>query len=141
MPEQPISRTVLNAMERDGWTPTQVRALIAGHRELTAENQELADDLQHAQTHCLIHDDMAHGGEAEELRKGTEKLLAEYWSDDRYGVDELVRKFQRLLDDVCARDSLAWLERHDEKRDAELIELKRRLEELETAQQKAVQHG
>jgi hypothetical protein len=30
-----VSEETLAGMERDGWTPTQVRALIAGYRELS----------------------------------------------------------------------------------------------------------
>lgn len=31
---EPVPERVLELMERDGWTPTQVRALIASYREL-----------------------------------------------------------------------------------------------------------
>lgn len=34
-PERRIDDDVLDAMERDGWTPAQVRALIADYRDLT----------------------------------------------------------------------------------------------------------
>lgn len=49
-----------------------------------------------------MHDGQIHGGEAEELRCGLEKLLEE-WSVTPSAI-------QRLLDRVDARDSLAQLE-------------------------------
>jgi len=50
--------------------------------------------------YCSKHD-FIHGAEAEELRSGIERLIDE-------GVTE--RGLRRLLDEVDARDSLAYLE-------------------------------
>lgn len=47
-----------------------------------------------------------HGAEAEELRSKIEKALPDIRRDDRVLL-------QRILDDVDARDSLAWLEAKD----------------------------
>jgi hypothetical protein len=62
---------------------------------------------------------MVHGGEAEELRAGIEKLIA---LDSRVDAHAL----QHLLDHVDARDSLAFLERRDD-----LRILQKRVTELE----------
>lgn len=66
--------------------------------------------------HCPIHGE--HGGEAEELRSGIEKLVrnAERAIDvaAHDDADELVVKIDDLndlLDNIDARDSCAWLER------------------------------
>lgn len=126
--------TICDAMERDGWTDLQVRALIAAHRGLLTENQELADELAHSQVHCLVHGDVAHGGEAEELRKGIETIVQKYQRVDYdcdHGLDDVISALNRLLDNVDARDSCAWGERHDKKRDAEVAELHRCIEELQ----------
>lgn len=132
-----IPNTICDAMERDGYTDLQVRALIAAHRGLLTENQELADALAHAESHCTVHGDVAHGGEAEELRKGIERLIEQdYDACGGLGDEQLVGRLQRLLDDVDARDSLAWGERHDEKRDAEVIALREELSKM-----RQVQHG
>lgn len=40
-----VSDEVLTAMERDGWTPTQVRALIASYRLLVRDCLELREEL------------------------------------------------------------------------------------------------
>jgi hypothetical protein len=54
-------------------------------------------------TRCPVHSGMIHGGEAEELRVGIERILE--------GDDKGVRiRLQRLLDSVDARDSLGHLE-------------------------------
>jgi hypothetical protein len=52
--------------------------------------------------HCAEHG-FIHGAEAEELRSKIEKALPDIRRDDRAVL-------QRVLDDVDARDSLAWLE-------------------------------
>lgn len=54
---------------------------------------------------CPEHN-FVHGAEAEELRKGVEKLLTD-------GADVSFIDLQRLLDRVDARDSLAFLEAQD----------------------------
>lgn len=51
---------------------------------------------------CSVHGGAIHGGEAEELRDGIEKLLAEY---DGHPVPDY--ELNNLLDSVDARDSLA----------------------------------
>lgn len=66
-----------------------------------------------------------HGGEAEELRSGLEKILEEYgpmsadsWMRTSAGVpyEELRRALRQLLDEVDARDSLSFLEVAADKR-------------------------
>ena len=42
---EPVADEVLTAMERDGWTPTQVRALIASYRLLVRDCAELREEL------------------------------------------------------------------------------------------------
>lgn len=59
-------------------------------------------------SYCSEHD-FVHGAEAEELRKGIEKLLK-----DGNDADDFRRGLRRLLDRVDARDSLAFLEAKDE---------------------------
>lgn len=77
---------------------------------------------------CPVHGDTAHGGEAEELRKGIEKILeCSYDASRELSGDAICEALQKLLDDVDARDSLAWLERHDEKHEAQVAELTTRL--------------
>lgn len=56
-------------------------------------------------TYCSRHE-FHHGAEAEELRSGIEKLIAE-------GDQVCCWQLQRLLDRVDARDSLAYLEATD----------------------------
>jgi hypothetical protein len=70
---------------------------------------------------CELHAGSVHGGEAEELRAGIEKLI---------GTDLCVSSLnlQNLLDQVDARDSLAYLERNDD-----LRLLRERISRLETA--------
>lgn len=58
---------------------------------------------------CLEHG-FIHGGEAEELRAGIEAILRK-WCDDEDAYDAL----SKLLDDVDARDSLAFREATDPK--------------------------
>lgn len=40
-----VSDEVLTAMDRDGWTPTQVRELIASYRHLARDVLELREEL------------------------------------------------------------------------------------------------
>lgn len=57
---------------------------------------------------------MVHGREAEELRKGIEKILADYPEepeDGRYTYYDHREALRRLLDEVDARDSLAFSEK------------------------------
>jgi hypothetical protein len=51
---------------------------------------------------CKEHDGVVHGAEAEELRAGLEKLVAEGFVTERAVTS--------LLDSIDARDSLAFLE-------------------------------
>lgn len=44
-----IPDEVLASMERDGWTPTQVRDLIKRYRELAREVVELRDQMRRAE--------------------------------------------------------------------------------------------
>jgi len=85
---------------------------------------------------CPVHADQEHGGEAEELRKGIERILAAFPDKASRRVRWMRDELQHLLDDVDARDSLAWLERHDEKREAEVNRLQARIAELESAARK-----
>jgi hypothetical protein len=82
---------------------------------------------------CPVHADQEHGGEAEELRKGIERILTAFPDKASRRVRCMREELQRLLDDVDARDSLAWLERHDERREAEVDQLRARIAELEAA--------
>lgn len=58
---------------------------------------------------CPVHTGSIHGGEAEELRAGIEKLIERYRRGEVPGL-----ALQRLLDRVDARDSLGYLERQDD---------------------------
>ena len=85
------------------------------------------------QSRCPVHANAAHGGEAEELRSGVEKILElSYDSPIELRGDSICAELQRLLDRVDARDSLAWIERHDEKHEAEVRRLRSRIAELES---------
>jgi len=62
---------------------------------------------------CAKHHGAIHGHEAEELRAGIEKILADVdtfhmTADDGYDMHKAVRQ---LLDEIDARDSLAFRER------------------------------
>lgn len=69
---------------------------------------------------CPVHAFVTHGKEAQELRVGVEKLLKKYphhngWdetsTDTLEAYEGLRDALVELLDDVDARDSLAYLER------------------------------
>jgi hypothetical protein len=62
---------------------------------------------------CPVHDNQEHGAEAEELRRAVEKLRESLVPHLEYDGYDIRDRLQALLDDVDARDSLAWLERHD----------------------------
>lgn len=66
---------------------------------------------------CPVHDDQAHGLEAEELRKGIERLEHEYdgGGSDMLDAGDVASALRKLLDDVDARDSLAYRGRRDAK--------------------------
>jgi len=62
---------------------------------------------------CPVHADQVHGREAEELRAGIENILRAFDPSEDDDVQRIREQFLHLLDDVDARDSLAWLERRD----------------------------
>jgi hypothetical protein len=66
---------------------------------------------------CAKHGGAVHGTEAEELRAGIERVLANIAvvrPEDAASVLAATRStLQRVLDHVDARDSLAYLEKHD----------------------------
>jgi len=63
-----------------------------------------------ADRYCSKHR-FVHGGEAEELRKGIERLIVDA-DDTKHRLGAVVRtsRLMLLLDEVDARDSLAYLE-------------------------------
>lgn len=102
--------------------PGRLRALVdGGNVEVApqvlrdaAQLAELALEIQlhreNAKHHgCPAHGGSVHGGEAEELRDGLAKIL----EAQGLTVDDLRYLLQLLLDNVDARDSLAWLEAQD----------------------------
>jgi hypothetical protein len=70
-------------------------------------------------TPCAKHGGVTHGKEAEELRAGVEQILknvADVHDEDALHVLRAMQKSLRfLLDQVDARDSLAFLEASDQK--------------------------
>ena len=60
---------------------------------------------------CAVHAGLVHGGEAEELRQGIEKAIADYDEHDPAGA--VTRQLAKLLHNIDARDSLAHLEARD----------------------------
>jgi len=62
---------------------------------------------------CPVHHFAKHGKEAEELRAGVQKLIADGTNEDTQAV-EVLDELSKLLDEVDAGDSLAYLERSDE---------------------------
>jgi hypothetical protein len=61
---------------------------------------------------CPVHEGSVHGQEAEELRVGVATIVGEQSENAAEILDDL----QRLLDNVDARDSLAFLERKKERK-------------------------
>ncbi len=59
---------------------------------------------------CAVHG-FIHGSEAEELREGIEKIVRHY-SDASFDndADLMLEELRRLLEEVDARDSVAFLE-------------------------------
>lgn len=112
------------------WSPTvEVIGYTIDHQRMTGgrpvsekawpEMPAWADDADEGKE-CVMHAWQAHGKEAEELRTGVEALLSKFphhtgW--DETSTDEayegLRDALQELLDDVDARDSLAYLERRE----------------------------
>lgn len=62
---------------------------------------------------CPVHHFAKHGKEAEELRAGIQKMIADGANEDTQAV-EVHDELSKLLDEVDAGDSLAYLERKDE---------------------------
>jgi hypothetical protein len=91
--------------------------ILARHAEEVKSLEEEIDRLEQDEI-CPLHE-TAHGGEAEELRKGIENLLA-----DGEHTDEWPEELQRLLDRVDACDSLVYVET--------ISSLKKKLADLET---------
>lgn len=60
---------------------------------------------------CTVHGDVAHGGEAEELRKGIESIIDRAARCARWEMDDVLAALRKLLDETDARDSLAFVER------------------------------
>jgi hypothetical protein len=102
------------------------RSCEVKHERLAAAQRRIAELESEAKEPrgCAVHYGSVHGGEAEELRKGLERLLKEH------GVVPPRRTLIALLDRVDARDSLAHLELTDE-----CAALKARVAELEDRQQ------
>ncbi len=103
---------------------TEILETIEAAREylqdgyIAADTEALADDfagviLQLAEA-CLVglpcpkHDGAVHGQEAEELRAGVERIVADTGACDAADVRKAIF---RLLDHVVARDSLVYLEK------------------------------
>jgi hypothetical protein len=61
---------------------------------------------------CDRHGGAVHGREAEELRKGIERIIAQTVVDDACpdSANDVLDELQRLLDGIDARDSLVFLE-------------------------------
>jgi hypothetical protein len=86
---------------------------------LVREVDELRFETQDKE--CPVHVGSVHGGEAEELRAGVEKLIEtaeeiefETTTPQRLAYRMVAtRRLQELLDEVDARDSLGHLERND----------------------------
>ncbi len=104
--------------DRDWQTLSELRADRAawakGHANMRAErdkawekNDELENQLE------VYRSSAAPGKEAEELRKGIEDILARIPGNDYENEEQLRGALIRLLDEVDARDSLAYLERSD----------------------------
>lgn len=80
---------------------------------LRRENEELRERLADAEGEgCTLHKHAPHGKEAEELRKGIEKIIAHGPPKGLWATT-----LQKLLDGVDARDSLAHLRANEELRD------------------------
>lgn len=45
-PPVTVSDAVLDSMDRDGWTPAQVRALVAAYRELMQQRERVFELVQ-----------------------------------------------------------------------------------------------
>lgn len=82
--------------------PADVLDLLAEVDDLRAENTRLS-------TVCTVHAAQTHGAEAEELRKGIERILYIADSNSCYIEEDL----RVLLDTVDSGDSLAFVERRD----------------------------
>lgn len=89
-------------------TPAQAAMCRADVGGVPCGEQEPCDEhpaqVAEPEPVCTVHGDVAHGGEAEELRSGLEELLRH----DDVGCSTVMA----LLDRVDARDSLVFSERH-----------------------------
>jgi hypothetical protein len=94
-------------------------------RHTFALNQH-QEELERATKYCTVHNDSTHGAEAEQLRSRLEKLIHENqdFEDESLGASEI----RRILDDVDACDSLAFLEQAKAK-DEEIDRLRARVKE------------
>lgn len=65
---------------------------------------------------CTRHNGVVHGAEAEELRRGIEKILRDFDTselrDPPRVESAMLRELEQLLVEVDARDSLAFVERN-----------------------------
>lgn len=122
--QRTLTRLELQPAEPQPDAPTDIAALPAywderrrkqGKEDKSRCAAELRIALEEGTFPCSVHADAVHGGEAEELRKGIEKLEERYRrsADITIEIDVVADALRRLLDDVDARDSLAYLERKD----------------------------
>lgn len=104
-----------------------VEEWIADAKETIADYETEVEGLK---AHCTVHNDSVHGAEAEQLRSRLEKLIHENqdFEDEGLGASEI----RRILDDVDACDSLAFLEQAKAKNE-ELDRLRSRVRELENS--------
>lgn len=91
--------------------------------EISEGVHELIDAVENET--CARHAGQKHGAEAEELRAGLERIMADPPGGDIESNNEWLAPLRRLLDDVDARDSLAYLEARDEKLAAANAEIER----------------
>jgi hypothetical protein len=99
---------------KDSAALLELRAAIDDHLGWRNEKEEHAGDyvarVKQVGGECRVgvpcqeHSGVVHGQEAEELRKGIERILEEETTDD------MASALRELLDSVDARDSLSFLE-------------------------------
>lgn len=87
-----------------------------------AELEARLDRIEEDDKRCPVHGDEVHGAEAEELRAGLERILDDH--DFTVDGEDACSDLRGLLDEVDARDSLAFKERTEDP-------LKKRIAELE----------
>jgi hypothetical protein len=86
--------------------------------EIAARVQELEDELRE------LRDDPTIGKEAEELRKGIEKIIETWSAVNVEEAEDLRKDLQELLDNVDARDSLHYLAKEANKKADQRVEVK-----------------